>query len=585
MSAVTLSDADAPAHHEGSWWQRVREHCAQEWASALLVASIVTIANLHFHSLRAFDTYTFLALGQLTSVSLAGGGKEHRAVVVEIDNPTFEKEFEEKTPLNRALLTRYLGAIYGTRDDPYLDVPPDSDEPNRTVLTKPDIVVVDLDISPALRSLLDKTTACTEAPPPEGKVFPEEALERDEAALYDLIETRARGPNPVTTVLLKPFDADDKQLACWRKRWQAWMESDTDHVVFGNGDVPVRYGVHAELSEEPESLVRVVESKATGRPLAAVHGEHARRLDPRQLLKGVQILPISEFPRAALTTELTAQLNETAKQNPHKKRVVFFGGAYGTDDLFLSAVGEIYGVEAHAAGYVSDSVDSHHVIDFVLDFLIAMLFSLAIAFFWRKYFDARLSDNAVTRELAKVWIIGLVFCVLCLVIILSFISLLMLTRGIWLSPIPLAVGMMFDSFVSGSVDQATHKFKTMRRELIERFTQPAMVVDVHVDHTISVSTDPATQEVTMREVHEELVESYAPPPPAAEHAPEHTKHRRAPRDQELAFWGARHLPRALGGDICEHLLAHKRGAAALLGIWTVLWLSTALIAFALASSG
>ena len=87
MSATTLSDTDAASHDEGGWWQRVREHCAQEWASALLVASIVTIANLHFHWLRAFDTYTFLTLGQLTSVSLAGFGKQHRTVVVRPPRP------------------------------------------------------------------------------------------------------------------------------------------------------------------------------------------------------------------------------------------------------------------------------------------------------------------------------------------------------------------------------------------------------------------------------------------------------------------------------------------------------------------
>jgi hypothetical protein len=246
--------------------------------------------------------------------------------------------------------------------------------------------------------------------------------------------------------------------------------------------------------------------------------------------------------------------------------------------LFLTAVGEIYGVEAHAAGYASDTVKDHHIVDFWLDFTIALIFSLAIAFFWRKYFDARLSDNAVTRELAKIWVIGLVVSVLALVIVLSIFSLLLLRVGVWLSPIPVAIGMMFDSFVSGSVDQATHKFKTMRRELIEQFTQKPSVVGVHVDHSVTMSMDATTQEVTMREVREELIESYAP----AANPPAGKRKRRAPRNHKWSLWGARHLPQVLGGDICEHLLAKKTGAAALLGLWTVLWVGTALFAHYLA---
>lgn len=507
MSATTLSNTDAAAHDEGGWWQRVREHCAQEWASALLVASIVTIANLHFHWLRAFDTYTFLTLGQLTSVSLAGVGKQHRTVVVEIDDATFEKDLEEKTPLDRTQLKNYLEAIYAEDADP-------------------DIVVMDLDISPAMQPLaewLSKAGTCT-----DGAAFPQQLATTEEQQLYTLI----KGTASVTTVLLEPFPTTNPQLTCWRQSWRSWMES--DHVAFGNGEVPVRYGVHAEISGREDALVKIVERKANGESAENDHNEHARRLDPRQLLKGVQLIPLSESSLQGLTSRLKSEL-ESAAELTHKKKVVFFGAAYGGDDLFLTAVGEIYGVEAHAAGYVSDIVEDHHVVDFALDFVIAIGFSLGIAFFWRKYFDARLSDNAVTRELAKLWIIGLVLSVLCLVVFLSFVSLLLLRRGIWLSPIPVAIGMMFDSFVSGSVDQATHKFKTMRRELIERFTHEPAVAAVRVDPT----------------------------------------HR-------LAVWGAHHLPRALGGDICDHVLAHKNGAAALLGLWTVIWLATAIFALFLA---
>jgi hypothetical protein len=549
----------------------VREHCAQEWASALLVASIVTIANLHFHWLRAFDTYTFLTLGQLTSVSLAGGGKEYRTLVVEIDDATFESELEERTPLDRQHLTRYLAAIYDA---------------------EPDIVVVDLDLSPALQPIeawVSEHGKCVGHPQ-----FPE-LKSSDEKALYKLIKERAAGPKPITTVLLAPFDTRNEDLACWRQSWKGWMEGPTRDgpIVFGNGEVPVRYGVHAELSQNERALVRIAERRASGESVASAERSGPRRLDPRQLLKGVGLIPLSSVasadPAAAAKAlsdrvrfelaDLDSHERDSDKNSPPRKKVVFFGGAYGVDDLFLTAVGEIYGVVANAAGYASDMVEDHHVIDFLLDFLIALAFSLAIAFFWRRYFDARLSENAVTRELAKVWIIGLVLSVLFLVLILSFGSLLLLRTGVWLSPIPLAIGMLFDSFVSGSVDQATHKFKVMRRELIEQFAQQTTAVDALVDHSVSLSVDPATQEVTIREVCEELVESRTPETAVL---PAHKTRRRVPRNHKLASWGARYLPRVLGGDICEHLLARKNGAAALLGLWTIIWVSTAVWASCLA---
>ncbi len=158
MSATTLSETDAAAHDEGSWWQRVlRALSRRNGPPRSVVASIVTIANLHFHWLRAFDT---LHVPRARAVDLHRFwrvcGKQHRTVVVEIDATRRSRRIRRrKTPLDRAQLKNYLAAIYAAEVDP-------------------DIVVMDLDISPAMQPLtqwLANAGTCA-----KDTVFPQEAL-------------------------------------------------------------------------------------------------------------------------------------------------------------------------------------------------------------------------------------------------------------------------------------------------------------------------------------------------------------------------------------------------------------------------
>ena len=51
--------------------------------------------------------------------------------------------------------------------------------------------------------------------------------------------------------------------------------------------------------------------------------------------------------------KLTADQPSDAAANPADFKAVFFGAAFGEGDTFVTPLGELYGVEIHAAAFLS----------------------------------------------------------------------------------------------------------------------------------------------------------------------------------------------------------------------------------------
>ena len=144
-------------------------------------------------------------------------------------------------------------------------------------------------------------------------------------------------------------------------------------------------------------------------------------------------------------------------------KVVFFGALYGEDDLHLTSVDELYGVNLHALAFVSafnkvNELDTFwgYILTFCVDVLLAFIFGIVIAKYWHGYYRLRLdSMSAINQQLAPAYVIALSAGVLVGILFLFGVSLHLLSgQGIWASPVPIAVGMLFESFVSGSVTRA-----------------------------------------------------------------------------------------------------------------------------------
>jgi hypothetical protein len=121
----------------------------------------------------------------------------------------------------------------------------------------------------------------------------------------------------------------------------------------------------------------------------------------------------------------------------------------------------------HAAAYASkNEVEEHHFRDFLLDIVLALLVSVPIVACWSAYFHLRVDPPqqwAWAVPFSGVLIVALLLVVLLTVVLVSWLSLELLTASaIWLSPVPIAVGMMIEGFSAGSVRQAVHMLQHQR---------------------------------------------------------------------------------------------------------------------------
>lgn len=161
-------------------------------------------------------------------------------------------------------------------------------------------------------------------------------------------------------------------------------------------------------------------------------------------------------------------------------RAVFFGAGFGESDTYLTPLGEVYGVEAHAASFLSlldPPRPVHHLLELLLDWLNGLLLGLLTAWCWNRYFEYRLSTDANRRQRAQRyvwWLGGGVLAVTVIFLAMSFC--LLRSWGFWLAPIPIAIGMLIHSFSIGLADQAVrvaNHLKGQGRPAPKSFAQSA----------------------------------------------------------------------------------------------------------------
>lgn len=484
--------------HEGAEMQgKLRssiKSLGKELFSAVFVAALFLILQKEFGIFSAIDGYAFLAIGNLSGSpeqSVDRSADQKKTAVVLIDRETYESRYLDRSPLNRCELKRDLKAIYDAT---------------------PRLVVVDLDISPAL--WLKKTKSDSEATKSWKDVACPESFDKAgthdegvcELQLYCAIKAQ---PKSVKTVLMTPFaiDSSDPKIA-QNCEWRDWMQATgvgNGDVRFGNAELPVNYGLVIKHFDDPRSLSEVARgvlgNKATKCPDETPFDPRATRaklIDPHQYLAGVKPIALNSLPlkqQGEAPTTTQGQFERTKSQNlaellskqlnGETNPVVFYGAGFGEADTYLTPFGELYGVEVHAASYLSQEISELKSVQgelstFAGDVLFALAFGIVIAFCWSKYYDWRDSDQAVKRQLAPVCILGLTFGVLILVGFFGYLSYYLLkTCGVWLSPVAMAVGKLIDSFVSGSVQQAMEASNRQKERIVAELSQ---VYDNDRDH-------------------------------------------------------------------------------------------------------
>lgn len=143
------------------------------------------------------------------------------------------------------------------------------------------------------------------------------------------------------------------------------------------------------------------------------------------------------------------------------ERVVYFGAGYGSDDLFTTPLGRLYGVELHAAAFATcwqshncsrSHERMHHLTALFMDLAVALALGWFIAFSWGRYLEWRMHPDPEVSEVAGIIALRLmIFLLLTTLGLTAFAGWLLARSGVWISPIPIAVGMFFEAWVLGPI--------------------------------------------------------------------------------------------------------------------------------------
>jgi CHASE2 domain len=412
----------------------------------LFVTAFVTLVYAHADWLKSIDDLSYYIVGQLltpeeywtaaTSASddrTAPRPSARSVIVVGIDEHSFRNRYMERSPLDRCALRDQINAIYAA---------------------EPDLLVVDIDLSPADWLSRDEASA--------------ETQRTCQKELYSAIDGSA--DKGTTTVLMEPFEVDDRVTTADNKAWMAQREK--HRVRFGNAALPMRYGLVTEYFSGPGTL----HSQATSRD-SELDGPRKYQIDAATFSRNLVPVLTSWTERPCRNednctgyddSDLTAtlKLNWPADRGSGQ-RVVFFGGSYGRDDTYITPVGRFYGLEIHAAAFASEE-RSHwwHALELFLELVIAFVFGLAFAKLWRCYFLRRLHVNRASSERASIYIALLLL--FCLVGLLGVVSLSWggwKYWGLWLSPVPIVIGMLIDGGMYASVEAAVNAADEKMRTL------------------------------------------------------------------------------------------------------------------------
>jgi len=139
---------------------------------------------------------------------------------------------------------------------------------------------------------------------------------------------------------------------------------------------------------------------------------------------------------------------------------VIFGGGYGRDDRYLTPVGELHGVDIHAAALATRPPWNPWFIAFVFSTVLGLLLGWLLKCLWRFYFawvgdhasPSRSGSRPEPLDAAPLLIasIGVLAVAICAIVV----SAVLLRRGYWTSPFGTILGMAVDALILVPIEQS-----------------------------------------------------------------------------------------------------------------------------------
>lgn len=429
------------------WLAQFLSSSTHHLPAALMVTAVVTFCHHNLHLLDAVDGYAFLGIGNLAARSFSHDvGKQAEVGVILIDDSANERYYRQRSPLGRCELAKDLGAIYELY---------------------PQLLVIDLDLSPAL---LDD-------PPDPANPGNNAALMQCDEKLLNLLMQRREATR---TVLIAPFAMLDQKAKADLEEWRTKLKP---YVTFADDPtISVKYGMANEIDCNRDSLAATAFEtyphkydkypRKAGVPRDCLDenilGDNNAKLtiNPGHYFSGLLPVSVSQLPSRCVDIK-NCQPLPRALRLP----VLFLGTSFGDNDTFLTPLGTMYGVDVHAAAFMSLLQPTTHdkLIAFLLDLAIGLAMGGTIAWCWRRYFNLRFSGSAAERQAAPWLILALTLVLVLALLTLTWVSFMLLRKwNIWLSPIPIAIGMLFESFFNSAVSTAVGEGYEQRQALVRR---------------------------------------------------------------------------------------------------------------------
>jgi hypothetical protein len=382
--------------------------------AATFMAALLVVLHHHLPLIEILDKFAFLFV---SASSVQTSAQQPGTVVIGIDQKTFEQDFLEQSPLDRCVMAEKLAAIYAAR---------------------PSLLVIDFDLSPSLAGLMpnangrSRELAC-------------------ESALYAQLREHA---TTTRTVLLQPFPVANEAAQAAKQAWKSAQQQ--GGLLFGDGALPVQFGFVQQQYMRPDTLAAVAGAVLRAAPH---HGdEHSDQ--------ALELLNFRAFAREVSSVSWDQWHNGTPALSLAGKNV-FLGAAYGGDDQFLTPIDDLYGVKLHAAAFVSlrNKIDVWRAPwAFLADIGIGMVFGVMVAGAWQGYLKYKLRRADIhqnQRAMAFLFLWALVFAYAAMLWLLMQASVyLVVANNVWISPLPMALGMTLDAFIFGAV----HAFEHMRAQ-------------------------------------------------------------------------------------------------------------------------
>lgn len=420
-------------------------HPPSGWHSAFgkLLASALVVASLvHFFGgwLLPLETPSRMVIS-LISAQLIGGSEpgadlSDRLLVLKLDRATFRgrNRYNGIQPLDRCKLKDDLRDLLAAT--PALER-----------------LALDIDLSDTRIPSMD---ACTD----------------DILAMFSEAQARRKdaGAPGLQVFLILPVDTQDRaESQAWRDRVRARGVYLADPRLLQEFGVVRRHSV--DMDHCP-SLGVALSGKATPASLETC-------FDVRQDLDEIEASPEHDHniafqqlghrlavPQLDPATHQAYGLHQQlGRAGMASVRVALLGTDFDRTDTFRTPIGELSGAEVHAAVALEPFEGISHRLGFALDVALGLAMGALVHKFWTAYFSQRLAAPGARAvgpaDWAYLWLLllgaGWLLAGLLLLPVAS-VGLLVLF-GLWVSPVPMLVGMTLDAFIVGSASVAVHRME------------------------------------------------------------------------------------------------------------------------------